>query len=560
LHEDALRRALIDSSYDLIVVLDHASNVVWTSPQVTRVLGYPADEVDGQPALDFVHPDDRADAASNLTASMGGQMPEDPTVLRMRHHDGSWIWADVVGGDLGVDPELAPARFVLNIREVTHREEIERARLEERATAEATLRRSEERFRALVLHATDSILVVRVDGTIEQVNPDRGLFGPRPPENVLGHNAFEWVHPDDVVMLQRDLAALVGHPGDTETRICRVKDRDGDWRWIQATATNMLEVDAVQGLVVNHHDITDRVRAEQAAARLIDVIEATGDFIGICNPAGDMLHLNRAARSFVGVDPEGPLESIPPLLSWLPDDEQERIFEHILPALDGDGTWAGELRLLRPDGAEVPMLARMLTHRDMHGDVDFYSWILRDYSDRKAFEEHLTHRANHDPLTGLPNRALLLDRLTGALARAERTGDQVAVLFIDLDDFKEVNDQQGHRLGDRVLHELAGRLAMTVRVEDSVARYGGDEFVVILERLNGVSEALDLAARVQDTLSEPLSTDDPAGVTVGASIGIALSTQLGDQPVTPEALLHLADSAMYQAKNRGRGQIAVADG
>jgi len=557
LREDALRHALIEHSYDLIVVLDDAMHVVWANARVTEVMGYGEDAI-GRDALEFIHPDDRDVGTANLLAAMAGDHPADPTLLRLRHADGSWRWADVVGGDIGAEPDIAPARFALYLREVTHREEIERARLDERALADDALRRSEERFRALVLHATDSILVVRGDGTIEQVNPDRGLFGPRPPENVLGHNAFEWVHPDDVVMLQRDLAALIGRPGATETRTCRVKDRNGDWRWIEATATNMLDVEAVQGLVVNHHDITDRVRAEQAAARLLEVIEITGDFVGICDPTGQLLHLNRSARQFAGSDDD--LDTLPPLLSWLPDDERRRILELVLPTLDDEGHWSGELRLCQPGGGELPMLARMLSHRNLHGEIDFYSWILRDYSDRKAIEEHLAHQANHDVLTGLPNRALLLDRLNGALARAGRTGEQVAVLFVDLDDFKVVNDRRGHRLGDRVLQELAGRLADAVRVEDSVARYGGDEFVIILERVNGASEALDLAGRIQATLSEPLVADDADGVSIGASIGIALSSQLGELPMSPEALLHLADSAMYRAKHDGRGLVAVADG
>jgi diguanylate cyclase (GGDEF)-like protein len=176
-----------------------------------------------------------------------------------------------------------------------------------------------------------------------------------------------------------------------------------------------------------------------------------------------------------------------------------------------------------------------------------------DVSHRIATEERLAHDATHDPLTRLPNRTLLDDRLAHALDRATRTGAQVAVLFLDLDGFKEVNDTWGHAAGDRVLAEVAGRVAATARASDTVARIGGDEFVVVCEETGSVDGALTLATRILEVVRTPISV---GGVShqVGASVGIAVA--LPDER-DASSVLRRADEAMYRAKEAGRGRIEV---
>jgi diguanylate cyclase (GGDEF)-like protein/PAS domain S-box-containing protein len=177
----------------------------------------------------------------------------------------------------------------------------------------------------------------------------------------------------------------------------------------------------------------------------------------------------------------------------------------------------------------------------------------RDITDRKALEEKLQHQAFHDTLTGLPNRALFSDRLQHAVARTQRHGGKFAVLFLDLDNFKIVNDSLGHDAGDELLVGVAGRLRASLRPEDTAARLGGDEFALLLEDLADVGEATRVAKRIADKLRVPFVLDGQETF-VTASIGIALG---GTTTERPEDLLREADLAMYRAKHSGRARYAL---
>jgi diguanylate cyclase (GGDEF)-like protein/PAS domain S-box-containing protein len=565
-----LLQALVQHSEDLIVVIDTELKVRWTNDQIRTMLGYePADAI-GWNVLDFVHPDDTPKATASLAAALAGNAPTEPTVVRVRQQDGIWCWVDIVGGDLGERPELAPARYALYLREVTEREESERLAARVREAEQRALRQSEERFRALLLHATDAIVVVGSDGTVEAVNPDRGLFGPRPPDQILGHNAFDWVHPDDLGGLREALAGLVGTTGATVTRTFRIVptktkvegvDPFSDnrrWRWIEATATNMLDVPTVAGVVINYRDVTEHIAAQRDAQRLIEVLELADDLIGICDPKGQLLHLNRAGRMFA--DLRGGLEKTFVPGRWVTDDDRERLTGEVVEELRRTGRWTGDIHMVDAEGNEVPTLARFIAHRDDDGEIEFYSWILRDISDRKEHEQRLEHRALHDPLTGLPNRSRLLSGLHEAVRGAEAPARGVAALFVDLDDFKVLNDRRGHATGDELLRNIAERLRDAVRPGDTVSRYGGDEFVVIVEGLADTAQAVEVAERIRAVLRDPIVVDDDEAVTIGASIGIAVTWGFdGDGvPATPEGLLRAADAAMYEAKRKGRGEVVIA--
>jgi diguanylate cyclase (GGDEF)-like protein/PAS domain S-box-containing protein len=194
-------------------------------------------------------------------------------------------------------------------------------------------------------------------------------------------------------------------------------------------------------------------------------------------------------------------------------------------------------------------LTDLRDNAEVHGVVV----AMRDTSHRRLADEALVHTALHDPLTGLPNRALLLDRLGHALARASRNAGQTAVLFLDLDNFKVVNDSLGHLAGDLLLIEAAHRLLASVRATDTVARFGGDEFAVLLEDVSDVSEAVAKAERLANALRQPLEVDGRE-VRPDVSIGVALSSGGGD---VPDDLLRRADLAMYQAKAAGKGRCSV---
>ena len=193
--------------------------------------------------------------------------------------------------------------------------------------------------------------------------------------------------------------------------------------------------------------------------------------------------------------------------------------------------------------------------RGKDGGTEGVIGVATDITDRVRLEKELEHRALHDALTGLPNRDLLADRLGHALNRTGRRGDKVAVLFVDLDDFKIVNDSLGHEMGDGLLVEVARRIRSALRPEDTVSRMGGDEFVVLLEDVAGEAEATEVVGRVLRTLEPPVSLGDEE-ISVTASIGVAL-LGASEEGATPESLLANADAAMYRAKEGGKNRHAV---
>jgi diguanylate cyclase (GGDEF)-like protein/PAS domain S-box-containing protein len=205
----------------------------------------------------------------------------------------------------------------------------------------------------------------------------------------------------------------------------------------------------------------------------------------------------------------------------------------------------------RSDGSTFPADIS-LSPLEVAGEV-FVIVTVADETEHRRSADELFQRAVHDPLTGLANRVLLLDRLSVALARAARQGRQLAVLYIDLDGFKAVNDTWRHAVGDEVLRTVAGRLAEAVRPQDTVARFGGDEFVVLCEDLAGVDDARQLAARTLDAIRRPIS-HRAGSFRLSASIGVAMA---GGQR-EPADLIEAADRAMYRAKRRGGASIEVA--
>jgi diguanylate cyclase (GGDEF)-like protein/PAS domain S-box-containing protein len=287
--------------------------------------------------------------------------------------------------------------------------------------------------------------------------------------------------------------------------------------------------------------------------RFRSLVQNASDVTVILDPAGQLTYVSPAADRLWGVCPE--VLHGTPLLERVHPDDRTAAQVHFVEVVHQPGlTLATELRLQHADGTwrdfEV-VATNLLDQPAVSGVVG----TCRDVTDRKAFERQLRHLAFHDSLTQLPNRALFLDRLEQALARAERHGRSIAVLFLDLDDFKFVNDSLGHQAGDVLLREVGARLRGCLRAEDTAARLGGDEFAVLLEEVSGEEEVVVVVDRILTAVRAPLEVAGRA-VTIGLSIGVELSTP-ADQRA--DELLRRADLALYHAKADGKGVYALFD-
>jgi diguanylate cyclase (GGDEF)-like protein/PAS domain S-box-containing protein len=389
-----------------------AGRMLDANAALVRILGYPDLEslLETRVGDLYLDPEDRL----RWQRAFEGSGPVQSFEARVRRHaDGEAIWVRftvrAVRGEAG---------------EVLHYE----GALEEvtdRRRAEEALRASEERFRSLVQNASDLISILDADGTVRYESPSHLRVLGLAPETHAGRSLLELVHLEDRHVVDEALRQLLERPGEVVTFEHRLRHRDGSWRVIESTASNLLGQPAVAGIVLNSHDITDRKRAE----------------------------------------------------------------------------------------------------------------------------EKLLHDALHDELTGLPNRALFMDRLRQSMERSRREPERLtAVLFLDLDRFKIVNDSLGHLVGDELLVKIADSIAVALRPSDTIARVGGDEFAILLEGGRDVGDAVRVAERIHDRLASPIHLGGHE-VYATASIGIAVHTP---EYQRPEDLLRDADTAMYRAKSSGR--------
>ncbi len=468
--------------------------------------------------------------------------------------------------------------------------------VDESNNARVVLSESEARFRALVQHATDIVIVLDARGTVTYVSPAVDTVFGTSPEGLIGTSFVDHLDAAGIAQSLELYERLVEHPEVPVPTEFDVPDGDGR-RWVEATWTNQLHEPAVRGIVGNLRDITDRKRANAFGADETRVFE----LILSGAPVPETLDtLVRALETYIpdGVgsirllDPETRLlQSV--AAPSLPPAYIEEVTEHTTVADVEDFLSATETRVLvdiARDGARPELNALCLANglrgmwsapiRSPDGCefLGLFAFFVRNVREPRASELAILERARdlaalaidrdartqelgrlalHDTLTGLPNRALAQDRLEHALDRLAQTDDDthVAVLFVDLDRFKLVNDGLGHETGDELLVAVSRRLATTVRRQDTIARIGGDEFVVLCEDLRDEDQAVELAERAAQAFAEPFALSR-AEVTVSASIGIAVTNRSSERATS---LLQDADAAMYRAKRRGGARHELFD-
>ena len=324
-------------------------------------------------------------------------------------------------------------------------------------------------------------------------------------------------------------------------------------RPLERTALKTLETFSTQvGLALESAALASALLERQSSERFRALVQNSSDVIIVLEPDGSIRYDAPSITSILGYDASQLVGDA--FVSFVHPDDRSSMLTLFADVRDQAGTRRQhEFRAVHRDGSTCVLeavLSNMLEDDNVNGIV----LTAHDVTARKQLEEQLTHQAFHDVLTGLANRALLLDRLTHALNGKRRSGEQVCVLFIDLDDFKTVNDSLGHGPGDELLALIGSRLRTAVRPQDTCARLGGDEFAVLLEDVRSPRAANLAAERIQDALSQP-ATIAEIEIPVRASIGIALD----DSTQTPEGMLRNADTAMYRAKAAGKGGIEIFD-
>jgi len=417
-----------------------------------------------------------------------------------------------------------------------------------RRELEHRLRESEERHRVLVETMAEGVMLIRRDGTITDWN--HAMLA------MLGVDT-QGLQERRVVLLDANgnRVAVENYPSHRASRgetlnheLFQVAREDGQRAFITVSSRPLHHdgEEGAYGAVISCSDVTPLKQAEQSLQLADSVFQGAGEAIVVYGADQCVISVNPAFTALTGFTP---VEVVGKPPYWMIEEKQRQQLEvELISQLRRTGEWSGDLPHLRKDGGLFPAAMKITALRDAEGTPYRFVAMFNDVSDRRRREQTVWRQANFDALTGLANRKLLEDRLAQILAQARRRHSHVALLFVDLDKFKPVNDQYGHAAGDELLRQVARRMENSLREEDTIARLGGDEFVVVLPSLHQPTMADKTAEKLVTVLSEPFKIGEHY-VEISCSVGIAMFPE--DAGDTDE-LLARADAAMYQAKEAGR--------
>lgn len=540
-------RRLLETSPDPVVVHD-GETVELVNAACLRLLGAVSpDELIGRSIFEFIHRDFHQLTRRRVRKMKRDGSPAPAVELKLVRLDGTTV--DIESSASAV---MHRGRKLVQavLRDISERKQSQQA-----------LDASEKRFRALIENGLDMVALVR-DGVIIYASPSTTRTLGYELGDFVGHPASDFVHPDDLPEIE---ALYRARSKERPVRLqFRVRHRNSSWRWVEAVGTDLTEEPAIQAYVFNYRDITERKKAEEALRRseenLRALIENAQDIITVLNPDGAMSFNSPAVENVLGYRPSELAGKN--AFDFIHPDDRPHVFERFLRALRGEER--------APDDETEPFVEFRFRHKDgswrflesvgtRHVDEDGSVSIVvnsRDIEDRKRAEEMVRQMAYHDALTGLPNRAYFIDRLTQALAGARSQRSRLAVLFMDLDRFKLINDSIGHAGGDELLRQVADELRQLVRDGDIVSRVGGDEFTILVREIAELREAIAVGERIIQALNRPrLLNGQEFHIT--ASVGITLSP---DDGTDAETLLRNADTAMYRAKENGRNTYQMYAG
>jgi diguanylate cyclase (GGDEF)-like protein/PAS domain S-box-containing protein len=407
--------------------------------------------------------------------------------------------------------------------------------------AEQTIARSQKELAAILDNMQDTYYRTDTNGLVVRASKSlQRLLGYTESE-VLGLPlASFYFEPEDRA---RFLAALQAAGGSVSHFESRLRHRDGRPVWVSTNAHFLFDAAGnVAGVEGTARDITDLLQARGELRLAAQVFSAATEAILITDPDLTVISANPAFADLLGVPGEAAIGAA--LLAFAVIEGGTAGERELREAIRSRGQWSGEVWSRRHDGSGFPCWLSLSTVRDQKGGASHRVAILSDITERKATQARFEFLAHHDPLTLLPNRLLLRDRVEQSISRAARNQNTLALLFLDLDDFKRVNDDFGHQTGDAVLREVGRRLLACVRNTDTVCRHGGDEFVIALTDLTDPAYLPEIARKVRQELQQPIRLQG-GEVRARCSIGVALYPRDGRDY---DALIAHADASMYSAK------------
>ncbi len=539
---EAMYRRIVETAEEGVWTTNAKLQTTFVNRRMAEMLGHRPEDMIGRSCFDYMDDATREQVIEAVTMALKDPRPQCLEV-KLRHADGHAVWTRCSATPIpGPDGDFEGV--VSLVTDITEQREIEEQ-----------LRYNEARLTTLFEVSSDIMAILEPDGTWHASPAGTRILGYPigwDPEGGI----LSLVHPDDVETAGVALSEVLdGTRPKYEPIRVRLRHIDGHYLWFDCTAENQIDNPTVRGLIIIARDVTDQKLAEdaqvEAEARFRAAFERSPLGIGLITLEGNIIDANAAFTTMTGRTEE---ELIGLNLELLvhPDDRERMLEEGAARLLGASDKPPSPARLLQPDGRVAWMMSDLSLVTKPDGTPEYTIVLLADVTERIKLEERLEYQAYHDPLTQLANRARLHKLLEVAWARRSARGE-LALLFVDLDRFKQVNDSLGHVAGDELLLLVARRLERSVRAGDAVARFGGDEFVVVCENIASRDEALQIAGRIRESLARTyrLSSGE---ATVAASVGIAID----DQQETVDDLLRDADMAAYRAKDLGRNRVELA--
>jgi diguanylate cyclase (GGDEF)-like protein/PAS domain S-box-containing protein len=532
-------RAIVQNSNDIITLMDPAGGVLYDSPGAGEMLGLSPAERLGCDISGWLHPDELS-----YVRMLQEELLRTPGIrlraqLRLRHADGTWRWCDSWLANLLEEPGVRA--LVSTSRDITELKDTETA-----------LRESEQRYRRLIEDASDAIFTIDLEGNFTSVNAIAEQISGYNRQELLGMNLTQIAIPEHHAAIRGSIAERIA--GDDPAPLdVALQTRDGHHVSIEVSGRLQLRNSAPVGLLCIARDISQRKRAERLEHNRREVLEMVAQnqpleiILRRLEEMIEQYYPGATARISVSVDLVR-FGKAALLRGGNPTDFDAKVSQPgylSVPIRAGDGRTLGSLEVYRP-GAWQPSEAEKVS-------LDSKAKLAAIALEHRQLTNRLAYDAQHDPLTGLPNRLLLDDRLQQAITLARRQARMVAVIYVDLDRFKFINDTLGHHVGDLLLKDASGRMQAAVRESDTLARTGGDEFVAVLFGIETQRDAEIVADRIVESMREPFQIQGHELFT-SASVGLSLFPRDGEDGAT---LQKHADVALYDAKNRGRNRAQV---